>query len=144
MQLTSEMLAELTQKLRAPNAPEGPGERRRDARVSFHGYATIVFCSAKSDKQPHHVEVRDVSAGSIALVLEQSMKVGEQFIVCLPSNQNEPRSILCSVARWQPLDKRRCLIGATFVQQLNVGLSAAMTGAEIQELHQMEQRLNNL
>jgi hypothetical protein len=141
MQLTSEMLSELTRTLRAASVPN---ERRRDARISFQGYTTIVLCAPKADKRPRHVEVRDVSETSIAIVVDTPMKVGEQFIVCLPSSQDHPRSILCAVARWQPIDQRQCLVAATFVQQLSVGLSAAMTGAEIQELHQIEQRLNNL
>ena len=144
MQLTAEFLEELTQFLRVPDKNRTVDkERRRGMRTSFNGYAGIICCDCPEDgvKKVERVTVRDVSAYGISITRSRPIYCDQRFILCLDSDRSQPRSILCTVARWQPIDVGTFMIAANFTQQLNAGVADALNGEALYELHLLEEQL---
>jgi len=142
MQLTTEFLEELMSFLRVPDKNRVvDDERRRGTRTAFNGYAGIVCCDEEGFKTVERVTVRDVSAYGICINRSKPIHCGERFILCLDSSSGQPRSILCTVARWQPVGDGTYAIAANFSQQLNVGIADALNGEALYELHLLEEQL---
>jgi len=142
MQLTTEFLEELMAFLRVPdkNRPLDD-ERRRGTRTAFNGFAGIICCDEEGMKAIERVIVRDVSAHGICITRSKPIHCDERFILCLDSDSGQPRSILCTVVRWQPINEGSYSIAATFSQQLNVGIADALSGEALYELHLLEEQL---
>jgi len=143
MQLTAEFFQELSQFLRVPDKNRTfDKDRRRGMRTSFNGYAGIICCDDPAEmKKVERVTVIDVSAYGISITRSNPIYADQRFILCLDSDHGQPRSILCTVARWQPIDVSTFFIAANFTQQLNVGIADALNGEALYELHLLEEQL---
>src|SRR5438874_12176736 len=88
-------------------------ERRKTPREPVVGQAIIIPCGPRPKRIASIVEVRDISPDGLGIVHTEPLNVGENFILYL-SSTTEPKAILCTVTRWNPLGQRFFAIGAAF------------------------------
>jgi HD-like signal output (HDOD) protein len=105
-------------------------ERRRQPRTPFSGSATIIRCTAGTDRTPAEARVRNLSAGGIGLMHGVRFAIGERFILVLPSGLAEiARGVLCVVANVRP-SGGGFDIGATFIALLHTGTAPQNNAAK--------------
>lgn len=119
MQLSAETFLQIVKSLRSDTVGNGGREQRKMPRVGVRGRSTILM-PGKTGQRPHTVNVRDISAGGIGLLMtEPLLSVGEEFVLVLPSTgQQGKRQMLCVVARFNKLSANLYTVGASFKHEV--------------------------
>src|SRR5258708_33877906 len=60
--------------------------------------------------------IRDISTRGVGLEFSEPIHVGEAFAVRVRRRDGSPLWLHCLTARWSPLSKNACSIGATFTR----------------------------
>jgi len=115
MQLSSETVLQIITGLRSDVSVVGAREARKSPRVGVRGRSSIVV-PARTGNRQHQVNVRDLSATGIGLLIaEPLVAVGDDFLLLLSSNgQDNSRAMRCKVARVVKLSQAIYAVGATF------------------------------
>ena len=105
----------------------GQGEdRRRLPRTDIlTGRVSIRILHKGQPEEDVQVAVRDVSPEGIGITHAQPLRMGDQFILHLPSESGQGRAsrdILCTVTRWWP-DGPTFNIGAVFSRDMTTGFN---------------------
>jgi len=119
--------------------PTDASDRRKTQRESIVGEAIVIPCGSRPKGVAAIVQVRDISPDGLGFVHSEPLKVGEKFILYL-SSMSEPKAILCTVTRWNPVGERFFSIGATYTRGLRLG-PGAKTGVDQNVLDELEGRL---
>src|ERR1051325_10657309 len=110
MLISPEELSAIVAAIKSQPKSGDLSERRLSRRETIVGQAVIIPCSGGSKRTAAIVEVRDISPEGLGIICSQPMKVGEKFILYL-SSMTEPKAILCTVARWNPVGQPYFVIG---------------------------------
>ena len=109
MLLTSEMLTDLVSSLRA-NAPTGV-EKRQEPRV---GMRLRVDVFLPGQLQPLQVWVRDIGAGGIGILCDESVEIGAEFKLSLTTRASAPELLTCVVRHCRRTGGGQYFVGAEF------------------------------
>lgn len=139
MLISPEVFSAIVAAIKSQPKSTDLSERRKSAREPVVGEAVIIPCSGKKKPSASIVEVRDISPEGLGIVHSQALKVGEEFILYLAS-MTEPKAILCTVIRWNPLGQRDFAIGATFTRTLRI-VAATADSVDRHVVQQIEERL---
>src|SRR5438105_5567768 len=102
MLLSPEMFNAIVAAIKGQAKSPDPSERRKSARESVQGQAIIIPCGRRTKRTASIVQVRDISPDGLGIIHNEMLKVGENFILYL-SSVTEPKAIVCSVTRWNPM-----------------------------------------
>jgi hypothetical protein len=104
--------------------PDEDSDRRRRPRVEVTGYATIQIRRPDQADEEAKVVVRDVSPEGIGIMHTAPLRMGDQFVLKLPSDSGRPKGILCTVTRWRADSEKLFSIGAVFTQDVSAATTA--------------------
>jgi hypothetical protein len=116
MRLSDEIFENLLWSLGSADSVR-PDELRRTPRVGSSGIAMLFPIKDGRRDEGREVAIRDISAEGASLLLGSRLQV-EQFILQLPSQRNEPVTILCSLRHCDKSPKGGWIVGAEFLRFL--------------------------
>jgi len=120
MKLSVESFQSIVSFIGSSAKPSETGERRKRPRMDIiTGFATIRIRRQGQRDEAARVVVRDVSPEGIGISHSQPLRMGEQFVLHLPSDNGKSREILCTVMRWRPDGEKLFNIGAIFTQDIS-------------------------
>jgi hypothetical protein len=116
MKISTELFSYLTRSLSEGSGRRDEAEARDSARTGLIGRGVIIPCPARCGRQPVSVAIRDLSSVGIAVVHNQRLVQGEQFILRVPAldGQNISTAVLCTVVHWRLVGSGVYMIGARF------------------------------
>jgi len=135
MIISAELFQCIVQSVRADDGSDRI-DKRRVPRSDFTGKAQIIPPGANA---PVDVIVRDLSVQGIGLLHSSAIKAGQQFTLVLTDATSDGyRGVICTVARWQPVTEKLCLIGAKFT-----GTVADLGAANPDDVAALQSRLRS-
>ena len=119
MNLSAETFLQIIKSLRSDDTSGTSREQRKKPRVGVRGRSSIMI-PEKSGGRIHPVNVRDISASGIGLLMNEPLVgVGEEFVLMLPSaGQQSKRQMLCGVTRFNKLSPNLYSVGASFKHEV--------------------------
>ena len=135
MELTAEQFAEIVETVQRGGGRESGRDKRRAPRAEQA--ATVVItpvAGTPARPMPQRaisVTVRNVSSRGLAILLNQHLPKGDQFVLRMNrvAGQNGPVSLLCSVAHCRRINANLFLVGAEFACVINPNDPAACDDA---------------
>jgi hypothetical protein len=121
VQLSSEHFERILSALRSDGCCSAAKEKRLRPRVGLRAEVSVVEHGVGQHGIRTTSTVRDVSREGIGLQHCRKMKVGERFLVQLPSGEGGVESILCTARRCQEITSNTFHIGATFIRICDIG-----------------------
>jgi PilZ domain-containing protein len=139
MELTSEQFAEIVESVqRSANRDKGR-DKRRAPRIEQNSKVVITPVTgtpaAPQHKQSLSVTVRNVSSRGMAILLNQWLNKGDQFVMKMSSKAGGGVSMLCTVAHCRRINGNLFFVGAEFACIVNE--KPAQTGDDAMERHRI-------
>ncbi len=114
MELTAEQFAEIVVAVGPVSHHEQGGDKRGAQRSERHASVVITVVGAGTPPHAHTVTVRNVSSKGVAILLNQWLPRGDQFVMRLKGREGRVTSLLCNVAHCRRINANLFLVGAEF------------------------------
>jgi hypothetical protein len=114
MRLSAEQFAEFVSVLDNLKSPAAHHDKRRSARMELQAQVPISLISDDEPAKACVVCVRDFSARGIAILHENALPIGQQFILELRRLKGRSISLLCTIVHSRTLGDGKFSIGAEF------------------------------
>lgn len=89
-------------------------DRRRDARRTVQGKATLTVLNGPSAQATHSISMRNVSLGGVCFLLREPLSVGQMCQIQIPSTDVGAGTYLCEVVRSRPLSNGKYEMAVQF------------------------------
>jgi Tfp pilus assembly protein PilZ len=117
MNLTNEMLDEITDSVTVVGRDEPRAQDRRQPRVKLSTYVAVQPLSDPTSK--FSVRIRDISVGGIGLFHSERILLDEQLVIRLPLKDEKTLLVSGTVVYWEPLAEKLFGIGVQFERIVN-------------------------
>jgi hypothetical protein len=122
-ELTAEQFSELVESVQRAAQRDHGKDKRRAPRIDQNAQVVITPVGGK-DASPQHkqsvsVTVRNLSPRGMAILVNQWLKKGDQFVMKLNSRTGADVAMLCTVAHCRRINANLFLVGAEFACIVN-------------------------
>jgi hypothetical protein len=118
MELTAEQFAEIVESVQRSADRDKGKDKRRAPRIEQNAKVVITPVggqpAAPMHKQSLSVTVRNLSSRGLAILLNQWLNKGEQFVLKMNSRAGGSVSMLCTVAHCRRINANLFFVGAEF------------------------------
>jgi hypothetical protein len=90
-------------------------DKRLSNRIGIRARVTLVPFTTTNRGSPVQGWCRDISTTGIGILVSDNLKVGQQFILELKREDDEPMRLLCETVRKAKVDSDLFVIGARFL-----------------------------